>query len=155
MLRLFRPAQFLIVTASLLGGCAGLPQLQPPTIEPPTSAAASGPEQKSGSSALTGGGMVAKAPPVAAPRPAATEPTRVAKATTANGGCAACTIIGFRSPIVTLFMSERGQDGQRVPRETLAVPMHGQAIGGGRLQIMTLDGPRWVAQADVDVSPPR
>jgi len=61
--------------------------------------------------------------------------------------------VNFRNANVTLFKSEVGQDAQRVPKTTLPVPSHA-TVGAGnsdRLQIMTLDGVRWVALSDVEV----
>lgn len=48
-------------------------------------------------------------------------------------------------------MSESGQDGQRVPKATLPVPVIATSSdpANQRLAIMTLDGPRWVAADDV------
>lgn len=65
--------------------------------------------------------------------------------------CTRCRIIAFKPQIVTLFMSETGQDGQRVPRTALPVPVvatptHPTKL---RLAIMTMDGQRWVSAADV------
>lgn len=66
-------------------------------------------------------------------------------------GCGRCKITAFKPAIVTLFMSESGQDGQRVPKAALPVPVVASSNDPAkpRLEIMTLDGPRWVSIADV------
>lgn len=70
-------------------------------------------------------------------------------------GCNRCVITAFKTPIVTLFMSESGHDGQRVPKSAMPVPVVATMSDPAkpRLEIMTLDGPRWVAAADVTIEP--
>jgi hypothetical protein len=72
---------------------------------------------------------------------------------TANvgAGCTRCRITAFKPQIVTLFMSEAGQDGQRVPKAALPVPVVATSTDPTRtrLAIMTMDGQRWVSSADV------
>lgn len=120
--------------------------IPPGSLRPDSSQAA----QADGARALPGPAAVAARPAVqavGAPSPKQARPGPEASTT----GCARCVITAFKSPIVTLFMSEGGQDGQRVPKSTLPVPVVATASDASRsrLEIMTLDGPRWVAAADV------
>jgi hypothetical protein len=69
----------------------------------------------------------------------------------ADAALDAHTITGFKKSTVILYSSATGADGQKVPTSNmpLPLPVRAQAAGGARLEIMTLDGPRWIARNDV------
>jgi hypothetical protein len=71
--------------------------------------------------------------------------------------CKQCTIVAFRTANVTLFKNVIGQEAERVPKTSIPLPTIGTAVDGttDRLQIMTLDGVRWVSTAEVEFSQSR
>jgi hypothetical protein len=62
--------------------------------------------------------------------------------------------VAFKPAVVTLYMSEAGQQAERVPKSTLPLPIVAASsnAASGRLQIMTLDGVRWVPIAEVQLT---
>jgi len=57
-------------------------------------------------------------------------------------------ITGFRGQHVVLYYSESGKDGEMVSSQALPLPMRygPTTVDAGRLQVMTVQGPRWVAR---------
>lgn len=137
-----------ILVAAAIGGCAGnAPILPPPGLTAGADLGAA-PARDAGSAqgpavSQAAGGVVAGVSVAPVPRPTVGDASP----------CKACTIVGFRQPIVTLYLSETGQEAQRVPKAALPLPMVSAkpTASSVRLQIMTLDGVRWVSQSDVDV----
>ena len=70
---------------------------------------------------------------------------------TAPVTCGTCRIVGFKPQMVTLYLSEGGQEAQRIPRTAMQLPILAASGKADRLQIMTLDGLRWVASSDVQL----
>lgn len=136
-----------MLVAAAIGGCAGnAPILPPPGLTAGADLGAA-PVRDSGSA------LGPAVSPAAAVAPGVSA-SNVSPATVgAASPCKACTIVGFRQPIVTLYMSEAGQEAQRVPKAALPLPMVSAkpTDSSARLQIMTLDGVRWVSQSDVDI----
>jgi hypothetical protein len=105
-------------------------------------------------------------PPLA---PAANEPTQIERrspvAGTAVAGFAhsapspslgAAQVVAFKSNAIILFTGETGSDGHKVPVSTLPLPLHVsvRSKASGRAEFMTIEGPRWIALADVIFSQP-
>lgn len=59
-------------------------------------------------------------------------------------------ILGFRAAYVTVYSSDSGNAGQRLPADTLKPPLNIEAMNAAtkRLQIMTVDGSGWISSAD-------
>ncbi|MBS0238063.1 MAG: hypothetical protein JSR89_06535 [Proteobacteria bacterium] len=64
-------------------------------------------------------------------------------------------VTGFKRATVILYGSPTSNDGERVPADSLSVPFKpsAQADNGARIQIMTVDGPRWIAKSDLTFGP--
>ncbi|RUP08776.1 hypothetical protein [Hyphomicrobium sp.] len=64
-------------------------------------------------------------------------------------------VIGFKHATVILYGSPSSNDGERVPANSLSVPFKpsAQSDSGARIQIMTVDGPRWIAKSDLTFGP--
>lgn len=64
-------------------------------------------------------------------------------------------VTGFKHATVILYGSPTSNDGERVPADSLSVPFKpsAQADSGARIQIMTVDGPRWIAKSDLTFGP--
>lgn len=140
----------LAATTVALAACAGV---NPPTLE--------------GSAASSSGALP---PPVAAtPAPATGNQSAAASTpaivTTKQGGPAnevATTIApGARGDViasakgasVVLYASPDGADGQRVPSSALGFPISTSSrTQSGRYEVMTVDGPRWIAAAEVTMA---
>lgn len=110
--------------------------------------------------ACSGNGPSFNSPGLLGDVPAAKEGAeKQASAVPAQSGapCRPCTIVGFRNANVTLFKNVIGEEAQRVPKSSIPVPIIGTATDGAsdRLQIMTLDGIRWVSSAEVELELPR
>ncbi|MGO4682097.1 hypothetical protein [Hyphomicrobium sp. 2TAF46] len=60
-------------------------------------------------------------------------------------------VTGFKHATVILYGSPTSNDGERVPADSLSVPFRpsAQSDSGARIQIMTVDGPRWIAKSDL------
>ena len=60
-------------------------------------------------------------------------------------------ISGFRSSTVILYSRDVGSDGVRLSAAALATPLVilGRSSDGGRLEISTVEGLRWIAASDV------
>lgn len=64
-------------------------------------------------------------------------------------------IVGFKRSTVILYGSPDSHEGERVPTDALSVPLKpsSQTTNASRVQIMTIDGPRWIAKSDVTFGP--
>lgn len=64
-------------------------------------------------------------------------------------------VTGFKHATVILYGSPTSNDGERVPADSLSVPFKpgAQSDSGARIQIMTVDGPRWIAKSDLTFGP--
>lgn len=60
------------------------------------------------------------------------------------------SISGFRSSTVILYSRDVGSDGVRLSAAALPTPLviRGRSSDGGRLEISTVEGPRWIAASD-------
>jgi len=169
-----------IFTTALLAGCAGGAPVLPPSglsigLPPssvavatpagpqPTVAAAGAPAineapraQAPGTpaSGTTGSGTSGSVTPASGTPIAGSPPSGTLPAVRIGAACAKCTIVAFKPAVVTLYMSEAGQQAERVPKSTLPLPIVAASANpaSGRLQIMTLDGVRWVPIAEVQLT---
>jgi hypothetical protein len=57
----------------------------------------------------------------------------------------------FRAASVVLYRTETGYEGQRVPTSSLFLPIRvdRKSADGSRFELITVDGSRWIAFADV------
>jgi hypothetical protein len=64
-------------------------------------------------------------------------------------------IVGFRGQTVILYSSETSNDGERVPAATLPLPLRVRPgpPTAARVEIMTVQGPRWIAKTEVSLGP--
>jgi len=61
----------------------------------------------------------------------------------------------FRAASVVLYRTETGHEGQRVPTSFLSLPIrvNRRSADGSRFELMTVEGSRWIAFADVAGAP--
>lgn len=63
-------------------------------------------------------------------------------------------IIGFKHRTVVLYASPTSNNGERVPADTVATPLRPRASANQeRVEIMTIDGPRWISKSEVIFGP--
>ena len=64
-------------------------------------------------------------------------------------------IIGFRKSHVTLYADASSNGAERVPTAALQLPLSSRlaVAGNGRLQVQTVQGPRWVPMNEVILDP--
>ena len=64
-------------------------------------------------------------------------------------------IVSIKGPTVVMYSSETGNDGERVPAASLDLPMRASVgqLNTSRLTVATANGPRWIAQSEVVLSP--
>jgi hypothetical protein len=60
-------------------------------------------------------------------------------------------IVGFRASSVILYNSDTGSEGQKFVSRTLPLPLHvsRRSNSADRVEVITVEGPRWVATRDV------
>jgi hypothetical protein len=81
-------------------------------------------------------------------------PTAAVQPHATEVNCSPCVITSFRPKVVELYYSESGHEAQRIPKSALSVPMAARAsrAGADRLEVMTLDGKKWVSVRDVQIA---
>ena len=64
-------------------------------------------------------------------------------------------IIGFRKSHVTLYADASSNGAERVPTASLQLPLSSRlgVAGDSRLQVQTVQGPRWVPMNEVIIGP--
>ena len=60
-------------------------------------------------------------------------------------------IIAFKGPLVTLYSGESSFEGERLAASSILVPIRARSMsaGGGRIEIATVAGPRWIDRSEV------
>lgn len=66
------------------------------------------------------------------------------------------TILEFRAPTIVLYVNDVGNEGERVPTSQFQLPIKVRSAGAGvgRVQVLTVGGPRWIARDDIKTSAP-
>ena len=64
-------------------------------------------------------------------------------------------IVGFRAATVILYTSESSNDGERVAANALPLPLRTRvaASNAGRVEVMTVYGPRWISRSEATFAP--
>lgn len=133
-----------VLSACVLAGCANVSPLQ---IEPTAATKLSGnqPSSPNGSS------------------PALNAEARPAQAQPATGSPGDREmIVGFKAAAVVLYRSADSNDGEKIDARSLSLPMPARkgAAPAGRLEVSTVNGPRWISRNEVVIAangaePPR
>lgn len=84
--------------------------------------------------------------------PAAAHPPHVPSASGATSDLE--TIIGFKGAAVVMYHSVDSNNGEKIEARALSLPMQARksAAAAGRLEVSTVNGPRWISRSDVVVA---